>query len=172
MSEWIGELIAFFVVLYVLWRYVVPPVRKIMKNQQDLVAKQVEAAQVATERLAASEQQYKEVLAEARTEAAKIRDAARADGQRIIEEMRAQAERDIERIRQRGEEDLATQRQQVVRELRARIGHLSVESAGELVERHLSTAAKRKATVDRFLDELEGMAAPADTVGAATKGDA
>jgi F-type H+-transporting ATPase subunit b len=171
LGEWIGELIAFFVVLYVLWRYVVPPVRKMMKSQQETVAKQVEDAKVAAERLAAAEKQYSEVLAEARTEAAKIRDAARADGQRIVEEMRAQAEREIERIRQRGEEDLATQRQLVVRELRARIGRLSVDSAGELVERHLSTDTKRKATVDRFLDELEAMAAPEGAV-AATKGDA
>lgn len=174
LGEWIGELIAFFVVLYVLWRYVVPPARKIMKSQQDTVAKQVEDAEKATERLAAAEKQYSEVLTEARTEAAKIRDTARADGQRIVEEMREQAEREIERIRQRGEEDLATQRQQVIRELRARIGQQSAESAGTLVERHLSTDAKRKGTVDRFLDELEAMAAPEGAVATAatTKGDA
>jgi ATP synthase F0 subunit b len=171
MGEWIGELIAFFVVLFVIWRYVVPPVRKIMKNQQDTVAKQVEDAQKASERLVAAEKKYSEALAEARTEAAKIRDQARADGQRIVEEMRAQAEREIERIRQRGQEELATSRQHVVRELRERIGRLSAESASGLVERHLSTDAKRKATVDRFLTELEAMAAPEGTV-AATKGDA
>lgn len=175
MSEWIGELIAFFVVLFVLWRYVVPPMRKIMKSQQDVVAKQVEDAAKASERLAAAEKQYGDVLAEARTEAAKIRDQARADGQRIVEEMRTQADREIERIRQRGEEELANQRQQVIRELRARIGRLSADSAAELVEGHLSSDAKRKATVDRFLDDLETMSAPEGTVGAgttATRGDA
>jgi ATP synthase F0 subunit b len=171
MGEWIGEIIALLVVVFVIWRYVVPPVRKIMTNEQQTIAKQVEAAQQASERLAAAETKYSEALAEARTEAAKIRDAARADGQRIVEEMRAQAEREIERIRQRGQEELATQRAHVVRELRERIGRMSVEAAGELVERHLSTDAKRKATVDRFLDELEAMAAPEGAV-AATKGDA
>jgi ATP synthase F0 subunit b len=171
MAEWIGELVAFVVIVLVIWRYVVPPVRKMMTSQQETIAKQVDAAQQATERLAAAEKKYSEALAEARTEAAKIRDAARADGQRIVEEMRAQAEHEIERIRQRGQEELVTQRQHVVRELRERIGRLSVESASGLVERHLSTDAKRKATVDRFLGELEAMAAPEGTV-AATKGDA
>jgi ATP synthase F0 subunit b len=173
MGEWIGELIAFLVVLVVLWRYVVPPLRQIMTKQQNTIAKQVEDAKLATERLGAAEKQYSEVLAEARTEAAKIRDTARADGQRIVEEMRAAAEREIERIRQRGEEDLATQRQQVIRELRARIGRLSADSAGELVERHLDSDTKRQATVDRFLDELEAMAAPEGTVSTGTsRGDA
>jgi ATP synthase F0 subunit b len=175
MGEWIGELAAFIVVVLVVWWKVVPPVRKIMKSQQDTVAKQVEDAKKASERLATAEQQYSDALAEARTEAANIRDTARADGQRIVEEMRAQAEREIERIRQRGQEELVTQRQQVVRELRARIGRLSAESAAELVERHLSADTKRKASVDRFLDDLEAMSAPDGTVGAATtatRGDA
>lgn len=167
MGEFIGELIAFVVMALVIWRYVVPPLRKIMSTQQETVAKQVEAAKVATERLAAAEERYSEVIAEARQEAAKIRDTARADGQRIVEEMREAAEREIERIRQRGEEDLVTQRQQVVRELRARIGELSAEGASELVARYLSTDAKRRATVDRFLDELDAMSAPEGAVGAA-----
>jgi ATP synthase F0 subunit b len=173
--EWIGELIAFVVIVLVVWRYVVPPVRTIMRNQQNIVAKQVEDAQKASERLAEAERKYSEALAEARTEAAKIRDTARADGQRIVEEMRAQADREIERIRVRGQEELATQRQQVIRELRARIGRLSAESAAELVGRHLSTDAKRRASVDRFLDDLEAMSAPEGTVGTATattRGDA
>jgi F-type H+-transporting ATPase subunit b len=173
--EWIGEVIAFVVIVLVIWRYVVPPVRTLMRNQQTRIAKQVEDAQKASERLAEAEKKYKEALAEARTEAAKIRDQARADGQRIVEEMRVQADREIERIRQRGQEELATQRQQVIRELRARVGRLSADSAQELVVGHLSTDAKRKATVDRFLDDLEGMVAPDGTVGAgttATRGDA
>jgi ATP synthase F0 subunit b len=171
MGEWIGELIAFLVVVFVAWRYVVPPVRKMMQTQQATIAKQVEDAKKASERLAAAEKKYEEVLTEARTEAATIRDTARADGQRIVEEMKSHAEREIERIRQRGEEDLANQRLMVVRELRARIGRLSADQAADLVVGHLSTDTKRKATVDRFLDELEAMAAPAGTV-AASKGDA
>jgi F-type H+-transporting ATPase subunit b len=175
MGEWIGELIAFVVIALVVWRYVVPPVRTMMRNQKAVIAKQVEDAKKASERLAEAETKYSDALAEARTEAAKIRDQARADGQRIVEDMRVQAEREIERIRQRGEEELATQRQQVIRELRARIGTLSAESAAELVEAHLSTDAKRKASVDRFLDDLESLSAPEGTVGAgatATRGDA
>jgi F-type H+-transporting ATPase subunit b len=160
MAEFIAELIALFVMAFVVWRYVVPPVRRMMKSQQETIHKQVEAAKVAAERLAEAERRYSEVLAEARTEAAKIRDQARADAQRIVEEMRASAHREVDRIRQRGQEDLATQRQQVIRQLRARVGELSVGSARELVAQHLSSDAKRASTVDRFLDELEAMAEP------------
>lgn len=166
MADFIGELIAFVVVIAVIWRYVLPPVNKMIKSQQELVGRQVEEAKRASERLAEAEQKYSEVVAEARTEAAKIRDTARADGQRIVEEMRAHAERELARIRQRGQDDLATQRQQVIRELRVRIGTLAAEAATEMVERQLSTDAKRRTTVNRFLDELEAMSAPEGKVTA------
>jgi ATP synthase F0 subunit b len=170
MAEFIAELVGFGVIIFVVWRYVVPPVRKIMRAQQELVRKQVEASNLANERLAAAEKKYQEAIAEARTEAAKIRDAARADGQRIVEEMREHANREVERIRQRGQDDLATQRQQVIRELRARIGELTVASASELVTAHLSDESRRSSTVDRLLAELEAMAAP-EVPAAASKGD-
>lgn len=172
MSEFIGELIAFVVIIAVIWRYVLPPVNKMIKSQQELVGRQVSDATKASERLVAAEKAYSEALAEARTEAAKIRDTARADGQRIVEEMRAHAEREIERIRQRGQEELATQRQAVIRELRERIGRMSVEQAAELVEQHLASEANRTATVERFLDELEAMSAESTVAATATKGDA
>jgi ATP synthase F0 subunit b len=170
MAEFIAELVGFGFIIFVVWRYVVPPVRKMMRSQQEVVRKQVEASKLASERLAAAEKKYQDAIAEARTEAAKIRDTARADGQRIVVEMREHAHREVERIRQRGQDDLATQRQQVIRELRARIGELTVASATELVTAHLSEESRRSSTVDRFLDELEAMAAP-EVPAAASKGD-
>jgi F-type H+-transporting ATPase subunit b len=159
VAEYIASLVGFLLIIYFAWRKIVPPVRTMMRARQDAIRQQVEDAKLATERLAAAEKKYRDALAEARTEAAKIRDAARADAQRIVADMRAQAEREVERIRQRGEEDLVAQRQQVIRELRHRIGELSVDMAGELVTEHLTTPANRSATVDRLLSELEAMAA-------------
>ncbi|HEX4703080.1 MAG TPA: F0F1 ATP synthase subunit B [Pseudonocardiaceae bacterium] len=162
MADYIAELVGFVIVVAVLWWKVVPPVRTAMRRTQDQIAKQVEEAAAAAALLAEAERKYRDALAEARTEAAKIRDAARADAQRIVVEMREAAEREVERIRQRGADDLIAQRQQVIRELRTRIGALSVDLAGELVAEHLASQQNRSATVDRLLDELAAMSAPAE----------
>jgi F-type H+-transporting ATPase subunit b len=172
MTEFIVELIALAVMVFVVWRYVVPPARTIMRNQREAIRKQVDNAHAAHERLAVAELKFGEAVAEARTEAAKIRDSARADAQRILEEMREHAEREVERIRQRGRDDLETQRLQVIRELRLRIGELTVSSATELVTQHLSDSANRVSTVDRLLDELEAMSAPEAATAATGRGDA
>ncbi|HEX9337080.1 MAG TPA: F0F1 ATP synthase subunit B [Pseudonocardiaceae bacterium] len=170
VAEYIGSLVGFLLIVYFAWRKIVPPVRKLMRQRQDAIRQQVEDAKLASERFAAAEIKFRDALAEAHTEAAKIRDSARADAQRIVAEMREQAEREVERIRQRGEEDLVAQRQQVIRELRGRIGELSVDLASELVTEHLANPANRSATVDRLLDELAAMAASTGEGAAADAG--
>jgi F-type H+-transporting ATPase subunit b len=170
----IAELVAFLIILFVLWKYVVPPLSKSLQARQDMVQKQVEDSEEASRKLKGAEERYNQALAEARTEAAKIRDGARADGERIREELREQATAEVERIRQRGEEQLAAQRDQVVRQLRSELGGLSVQLAEQLLGHELSDDASKRSTVDRFLAQLDEMpakesgsaAAPASSAGA------
>lgn len=168
--EYIASFVGFALIVYFAVRRVAPPLSKAMRQQQDVIRKQVEDSKATSERLAAAEKQYRDAVAEARTEAAKIRDGARADAQRIVVEMREQAEREVERIRQRAQDDIVAQRQQVIRELRTRIGELSVEMASQLIDDHLADPAHRTATVDRLLDELESMAATEPTGEQAASG--
>jgi len=154
-----AELLIFLIIFWVIWKYVVPPVRKAMTERQEMVRRQIEEAKEARERLEAADAKFREVLGEARTEAAKIRDEARAEAGRIKTDLREQAEREVAQIRQRGEEQLATQREQVVRELRGEIGRLSVALAGRIVGESMEDEARRRGTVDRFIDELDAMSA-------------
>lgn len=161
------ELVIFLIVVGVIWRYVVPPVKRAAGERQEMIRRQIQESQQATKRLAEAEARYSAALAEARVEAAKIRETARADAQEIKDEMRQQAEHEVARIRERGAEQLATQRDQVVRELRGELGKLAVTLAGRIVGESVADDARRAGTVDRFLDELEGMSAPrGDTDGA------
>lgn len=171
MAGFIGELVGFVIILFALWRYVVPPARRAVRKQQELIAAQMKASEDAAARLAMAEQKFSEAVNDARIEAAKIRDGARADAERIVVEMREQAEREVARIKQRGEDDLIQQRQMLIRELRGRIGELSVDLAGRLVTEHLSADGQRAATVDGLLGELEQMAAR-DEATAGSKGEA
>jgi F-type H+-transporting ATPase subunit b len=131
-----------------------------MTERQEMVRQQIEESEQTRTRLKEAEARYAEALAEARVEAAKIREKSRADAQEIKDEMRQQAEQEVARIRQRGEEQLDTQREQVVRELRGELGKLAVTLAGRIVGESVADEARRAGTVDRFLDELQAMAAP------------
>jgi len=158
LGEIIIGVIAFGILATVLMRYVWPRIEATFEARRDAIEggiKRAEEAQNEAKRLLT---EYRQQLAEARTEAAQIRDNARAEGQRIIEEMRATAQEESARIVQRGEEQLRVQRQQVVRELRGEIGSLAVQLAERVVGESLADDPARQRTVDRFLDDLEGMA--------------
>jgi F-type H+-transporting ATPase subunit b len=158
VGELIVGLITFGIVVYVLGKYAWPRMEATFQARRDAIEgglKRAEEGQAEARRLLG---EYRQQLAEARTEAAQIRDNARAEGARIVEEMRVTAQEESARIVARGEEQLTVQRQQVVRELRGEIGSLATTLAERVVGETLADDAARQRTVDRFLDDIDGMA--------------
>ena len=159
LGEIIIGLIAFAVVLFVVVKFVAPQFEKAFVARREAIEGGIERAEAMQAEAKAALEQYRAQLAEARNEAAQIRDTARAEGQQILEELRTQAQEESARIVARGEEQLAASRQQVLNELRTHIGTLAVDLAGRVVGESLADDARRRGTVDRFLDELDGMTA-------------
>ena len=166
LSPPIGEIIsgrsAVAIVFFVFAKLVAPRFEQVFRARREAIEGGIERAEAMQAEAKAALEQYRAQLAEARSEAAQIRDQARAEGQQILEELRTQAQEEAARITARGEEQLAAQRQQVVNELRGQIGALAVDLAGRVVGESLAEDARRRGTVDRFLTELDGMAASAD----------
>ena len=75
MSTFIGQLVGFAVIVWLVWRYVVPPVRKLMTDQQNTVRQQLADSSAAADR-----------LAEASRAHAKAKEDANAEAQRLTEE--------------------------------------------------------------------------------------
>ena len=153
-ATFIAELIAFLLILAIIGRYILPPVQKVIRERQAMIAKQVEDSEQARKKLQEAEEQYKHALTEAREEAQQIREHARAEAQRTVEELREKAQQESARIVTRGEELLANQRGAVIRELRAEIGTLAVELSEKIVDQHLADDAQVTATVDTFIAAL------------------
>ena len=154
-SEFVLVLLIFFILLYLIYKFVVPAFEKSYAARRAAIEGGIERAEKAQAEAAELLHQYQVQLAAARTEAAQIRDGARAEGQRIIEELRATAQAESARIVARGEEQLTSQRGAIVRELRGELGALAVELSERIVGQHLSEDAQVRATVDSFLSGLE-----------------
>jgi F-type H+-transporting ATPase subunit b len=160
-ATFFAEVFAFLVILFILNRYVLPPLKKAMSERQGIIDQQMTDADTTREKLAQAEAEYQRALTEARTQAAQIRENATAEAQRIADDMHATAREESARIVARGEELLANQRQATIRELRAEIGTLAVELAGKIVGETLTDDQRARATVDRFLADLETASAGA-----------
>ena len=158
MSTFIGQLIGFAVIVLILTKFVVPPVRKLMAAQQEAVRTQLAESAASAQRLAAADSHHAERVQEGRADARHVVDEARSDSVRITEQLAAQADVEAERIKVQGGQQVSLLRSQLIRQLRGDLGSESVRRAGELVRAHVADPQARSATVDRFLDELESMA--------------
>jgi F-type H+-transporting ATPase subunit b len=160
IAVWVAELVGFALMLFVLWRYVLPLVTRMVNKRQDEIQRQVEEADEARRKLEDAHGRFDNAVQQAEAEAARIRDDARADAAGIREELIAQAEADVERMLQRGRDQLAAQRDQVVRGLRSELGGASMELAERTVRKELSDDGARSASVDSFLSEIENLPSP------------
>ncbi|WP_007023382.1 F0F1 ATP synthase subunit B [Saccharomonospora iraqiensis] len=155
VSEIIIGLVAFLLLLFVITKFVKPRFEKLYEERAAKIEGGIEKAEKAQAEAEQALAHYKAQLAEARGEAAKIRDDARAEAEQIREELRGQAEEEARRIVAQGEAQLQAQRAQLVAELREELGRNAVTLAGRIVGESLEDEARRRGTVDRFLDELD-----------------
>lgn len=158
MGTFLGQLAGFAVIVWLVVRYVVPPVRRLMTARQEAVRQQLQESAAAADRLKEASQAHSKAVEDAKAEAQLVVEEAREDAKRIAEQMQAQAGIDAERIKEQGARQVQLMRAQLTRQLRLELGHESVRQAEELVRNYVSDAAQQSATVDRFLDELDAMA--------------
>jgi len=163
MSTFIGQLIGFAVIAFIIWRYVVPPVKTLMQKQQDAVRTALAESAEAVKKLEDADAEHAKALEKAKTESTKVTDEAKHDSERIAVQLAEQAGVDAERIKAQGAQHVQLMRQQLIRRLRQGLGDEAVQKAAGLVRGHVADPGAQAATVDRFLDDLEQMA-PSEAV--------
>jgi F-type H+-transporting ATPase subunit b len=126
-------LFIFLIVLGVIARWVVPPISKVLREREAMVAKTTEDNRRAAELKAAAEADYLRVMAQARREATGIREEARAEGRRIVEDARATAGAEVSGILQQAQEELNAQAREVTTELQASVETLAAKLASRVL---------------------------------------
>jgi F-type H+-transporting ATPase subunit delta len=164
MSTFIGQLVGFAAIVFLVVRYVVPPVRRLMAARQDTVRQQLSDSAAAAERLTESTTAHSKAVEVAKSDAERVVEEAKTDATRITEQLQAQAKIDAERIKVQGARQVELLRAQLSRQLRLELGHESVRQAEELVRNYVADAGQQSSTVDRLLDELDAMAPAAADV--------
>jgi F-type H+-transporting ATPase subunit b len=129
--------LAFVVLLVLMWKFALPPVRNMMKQREDRIRDDLERAERARTEAEEELANYRRQVADARNEASRILDEARQSADEVKRQVQAQAEADAGEIRNRAQEDirLATDRAQA--DLQHRVAELSIELAEKIVERNL-----------------------------------
>lgn len=165
MVEFLVELVGFAVVLFVLYRYLLPVINRSMNQRQEAIRKQLDEAEEAKRRLATAREEYERALAEAREEAERLRESAKEQAEAIVVEMREQAETEARRIVEQAHQQIEADHQQALNELQNTIGRLTAGLAERIVGESLRDDARQGRIIDRFLDELETRARTGEPEG-------
>jgi F-type H+-transporting ATPase subunit b len=154
-ATFLVELAAFAIMLFILGRYVVPPINRAMTARQNAIREHFNDLEQAKADAREAEEKFRSQITEARHEAARIREEAREQGASIIAEMREQAREESDRIVRHAHAQIDAERQQAVQQLRAEIGSMATELASRIVGESLEDEARRSRVVERFLEALE-----------------
>jgi F-type H+-transporting ATPase subunit b len=153
------ELIAFGIIVWILAKFVIPPINRAMTARQEAIKKEFADLDEAKAAAHKAEEEFKAQIADARHEAAKIREEAREQGAQIVGEAREQAQSEAARIVEHGHAQVRAERQQAVASLRAEVGTLAIDLAGRIVGESLDDDERSTRVVDRFLADVESMQA-------------
>ncbi|QBS40696.1 hypothetical protein [Nocardia sp. CS682] len=159
--EWqvfVSQLFGFAVIVWVIVKYVAPPVKRMMTKAQGEIQKQIEENQQAADRLVKAKKVYDEGLAEAKAELAQLLEDAHADAEDIVVKMRETAAAEVERVRKQGRDQIELMRRQLIRDLKADFSQQVLMHTSDSVRDQVQSPQIKSDAVERFLDDLETMA--------------
>jgi F-type H+-transporting ATPase subunit b len=123
----------FLIVLVVIGTFVVPPVMRVLRERDAMVAKTAADSKKATEQFEAAQADYEKAMTEARVQASSFRDNARAEGRKVVDDARAGAEQQVLVTLQQAGEQLKRERDAVELDLRANVGTMSQTLASRIL---------------------------------------
>ena len=129
--------LAFVVLLLLMWKFALPPVRNMMKQREDRIRDDLERAEHARTEAEEELANYRRQVADARNEASRILEEARQSADEVKRQVQAQAEADAAETRARAQEDIRLAAERAQADLQGRVADLSIELAEKIVERNL-----------------------------------
>jgi len=150
----IAEIVAFLLMVLILWRWVYPIVIRIAEARERTIEAGLQQAQEAEKRLADVRAEVEELLEEARTQAREIAARAHREAAAEADELRTKAHEDAKALAERAQADIIAERDRALRELRTQFGALVVAAAARVLGEGVDAGAHRK-LIESSLQSLE-----------------
>jgi F-type H+-transporting ATPase subunit b len=138
------QLVAFLIFIWLLWRFAVGPIVKILDERQDKIRESLASAERMQQELKATQSRNEEVLLEARREAQDIVANARQSGEQLLAKAREEANVQAETYLTRAQETLRQESEQARQQLRSEVVDIATLAAGRILKKELNPDAQRQ----------------------------
>jgi len=155
------ELAVSLVLIFLIYKYVLPPINKAMEERQEKIRESLEAADRAKADAEAADDERRAVLEEARHQAREIVATANRTADQVRTDAQARGQSEYERIVANAEIEVGLARQRAVEEAAARMGEIVIDVVERIIGREVTHEAHRD-LIDEAVQALR-----ADTTGGA-----
>lgn len=162
----IVEAVAFLVVLFVLARYVLPVLNRVLGERQDQIRSALAAADEARAEADETRAERQGILDEARQQARQIVAAANATAERVRADAEEKAQQEYQRLVTSAQAEIALARQRAVDEVAGQVGRLVLATAQQVIGREIDATGHR-ALIDEAVAALRRST---DTAAAGSQG--
>jgi F-type H+-transporting ATPase subunit b len=152
------EIITFLILLFLLWRYVYPPIREQILRRQSEIDRAIDEAQKTRAEARELLAEYRRQIEEARGEGRQILEQARKQAEAQRERAKREAREEGERIIQRAREEIARERDAALREVRREVADMVILTSERIIGQELDRDGHERLISDA-LDTLEGQVA-------------
>jgi F-type H+-transporting ATPase subunit b len=158
------ELAVSLVLIFLIYKYVLPPLNKAMEERQEKIRTSLEAADAARADAQAADDERRNVLEQARQQAREIVATANRTAEQVRTDAQARGQTEYERIVGNADVEIALARQRAVEEAAARMGEVVMEVVERVIGREVNADVHRDLigeAVTALRDESSGAAAGA-----------
>jgi F-type H+-transporting ATPase subunit b len=140
-GTFVVELLVVLVILFLVTKYILPPLNRALEARQEKIRTALEAADQARADAAAADDARAQVLAEAREQAREIVASAQATSDQLKAQSGARAQAEYDRILANADAEVAAARQRAIDEASARMGDVVFELVTKIVGREVDQNA-------------------------------
>ncbi len=137
----IGEIITFAILVWVMMKFVWPPLMGAIESRQKEIADGLAAAEQGKKELADAASSRQQIVAEARASAGKLVGEGEERKAAIVASAREEAEGERSRIVEQGRREVENERAAMRREMQQRVGGLAVVGAAKILRREVDEKA-------------------------------
>jgi F-type H+-transporting ATPase subunit b len=137
------ELIVSLVLIFLIYKYILPPLNKAMQDRQEKIRVSLESADQARADAAAADDERRSALEQARQQAREIVATANHTAEQVRTDAQARGQAEYDRIVANADVEIALARQRAVEEAAARMGEVVMEVVERIIGREVNADVHR-----------------------------
>src|ERR1700722_8699544 len=150
----IAQIVNFLILLYILKRYLYPPLFKVFKKREELVKESIEKAEQSEKALEKAKEQEKEIIKNARLTGDDIIKEAKEQSEEIVKQAEISAKERVDKIINDAKSQIALETAQAQEELNKYVLGLSMDMLKKTLS-NVFTEKEQSEIIDKAMKEMQ-----------------